>query len=242
VSRNEPIFLTAEWQELLMLNYAVEPSLLQRYVPAGTQLDSFGGKTYVSLVGFLFSRTKLRGRFSIPFHSEFEEINLRFYVRRTHHSEVRRGVVFIAEIVPKLAISATARLLYGENYVRRTMQHRTDLGGIPKSVHYRWKETGRWCSLQSDFDGQPVVPKEGSLEQFIAEHYWGYSAQGDGSSMEYHVEHEPWKLWSCPKANFSGDPSNLYGDKLSGILREPPDSAFLAEGSLVAVHAGRKLA
>jgi uncharacterized protein len=242
VTRSERIFLTAEWRYLLLLNYEIDPSLLQKYVPKGTQLDSFQGKTYVSLVGFRFRETRIRGRLSIPFHSDFEEINMRFYVRRIHQGEVRRGVVFISEIVPRLAISATARLFYGENYVCRPMKHRIDLAGTPKSVHYPWKEDGRWCALEADFDGQPAHPEEGSLQQFIAEHYWGYSAQRDGSSVEYRVDHVPWKIWRCTKGSFVGEPSRLYGEELSAVLRKPPDSAFVADGSLVAVYAGRKLA
>jgi uncharacterized protein len=241
MSRSEPIFLTAEWRYLLLLNFEIDPPLLQKYIPKETQLDFFQGKTYVSLVGFRFLATKIRGRLAIPFHSDFEEINLRFYVRRIHQGEVRRGVVFISEIVPRLAVSTTARLCYGENYVCRTMKHWINLVGTPKSVHYSWREAGRWCALEAEFDGQPALPENGSLQQFIAEHYWGYSAQRNGSSMEYHVEHVPWKIWSCTKANFIGNPSNLYGDELSAVLRKPPDSVFLADGSRVAVYAGRKL-
>ena len=131
------VFLTAEWRDLLLLNYEVEPELLRRYVPRGTELDCFQGKTYVSLVGFRFLATRLRGKLAIPFHTDFAEINLRFYVRREMQGEIRRGVVFIAEIVPRLAIAATARLLYGENYVSRTMKYWIDRE--TKSLQYGWK-------------------------------------------------------------------------------------------------------
>src|SRR5260370_15712914 len=111
------VFLSAEWRDLVMLNYEVEPGLLKRYVPPGTTLDSFQRRTYISLVGFRFCRTKLLGRFPVPFHTDFDEVNLRFYVRRNEGGEDRRGVVFIAEVVPTCAIAATARLIYGENYI-----------------------------------------------------------------------------------------------------------------------------
>src|SRR5260370_27508464 len=107
------IFLTAEWRDLAMLNYEVDPSLLERYVPQGTDLDSFESKTYVSLVGFCFSRTRLWGKIAVPLHTEFEEVNLRFYVRRREGSEKRRGVCFIAAIVPKRAMAWTARRVCG---------------------------------------------------------------------------------------------------------------------------------
>ncbi len=74
-------FLTAEWRHLAMLNYEIDPVILRPFVPSGTELDSWNGKTYVSIVGFLFLKTRVRG-LAIPFHQNFEEINLRFYVRR----------------------------------------------------------------------------------------------------------------------------------------------------------------
>src|SRR5882724_3365163 len=123
MSRTRTVFLSAEWRDLVMLNYEVDSRLLAKYVPPGTVLDSFLGKTYVSLVGFRFCRTKLFGMVAVPLHSNFDEVNLRFYVRRKEGHENRRGVVFIAEMVPKRAIATMARLIYGENYVCLPMKH-----------------------------------------------------------------------------------------------------------------------
>jgi len=239
--RHEKIFLSAEWRDLLMLNYEVDPAILQKFVPAGTELDSFAGKTYVSLVGFRFCRTKLFGVLPIPFHSEFEEINLRFYVKRRDGNEIRRGVVFIAEIVPKQAIALTARWFYGENYVRRSMAHRALINGSKMEVEYAWGMGNQKCELQAQSTGTPMPPSEGSLEQFITEHYWGYSRQSDGSTVEYHVSHVPWRVWTAAHGEFSGDARDLYGDELSGLLKQAPASAFIADGSPVQVFRGRKL-
>jgi uncharacterized protein YqjF (DUF2071 family) len=239
--RPDKIFLSADWRDLLMLNYELDPSCLQKYVPAGTELDSFQGKTYISLVGFRFCRTKLLGTIPIPFHTEFEEINLRFYVRRSSGGEIRRGVVFIAEIVPKRAIAFTARLFYGENYVRRLMAHRVLSGESKTHAEYSWRSGNQWCKLQAHAIGKPSLPAEGSLEQFITEHYWGYSAQPDGGSVEYHVSHVPWKVWNASHAEFSGDTRDLYGDELSQLLTKASTSAFIADGSPVIVFRGRNL-
>lgn len=231
----EQIFLSAEWRDLLMLNYEVDPAILQKFVPAGTELDSFAGRTCVSLVGFRFCRTKLLGSLPIPFHTEFEEINLRFYVRRSEAGETRRGVVFITEIVPKRAIALTARRFYGENYVRRPMAHRILTNYSKMEVEYSWRSGTEWCKLQAQAKGTPSLPAEGSLEQFITEHYWGYSRQRDGSTVEYHVSHVPWKNWSTTGANFSGNASDLYGEELSQLLKKHPASAFITDGSPVQV-------
>jgi uncharacterized protein len=239
--RPEKIFLSAEWRDLLMLNYEVDPAILQKYVPAGTELDSFAGKTYVSLVGFRFCRSKLLGSIPIPFHTEFEEINLRFYVKRCEANEIRRGVVFIAEIVPKRAIAYAARLFYGENYVRRPMSHSVLTNHSNLEVEYSWRSGNERCKLQARASETPTVPSEGSLEQFITEHYWGYSRQSNGATVEYHVQHAPWKVWNATEANFSGDTTDLYGNEFSQLVTKAPASAFIADGSPVQVFQGTNL-
>lgn len=241
MTQSKRVFLSAEWRNLVMLNYEVDPALLSRYVPQGTSLDSFQGKTYVSLVGFRFCRTKLLGRFPIPFHSNFEEVNLRFYVRRNEGGEERRGVVFIAEVVPKRAIATTARLLFGENYVCLPMKHRIENNGSAKSVEYQWRVGGEWCRISVKTSGLPKPAMEESLEQFITEHYWGYSRQRGGGSLEYQVEHVPWKVWATPEARFEGDVSALYGKELSAALQRRAESAFVADGSPVVVFRGKRL-
>jgi uncharacterized protein YqjF (DUF2071 family) len=236
-------FLTAEWHSLALLNYAVDPSLVAPLVPRGTELDQFDGKTYISLVGFRFERTRVRGLW-IPFHSDFDEVNLRFYVRRMQEGEVRRGVVFVREVVPRWAIAAVARAAYREKYVALPMRHRI-AGPVSEggrlAVSYGWRADGKWADLSVECQGKPEPAAEGSLEQFISEHYWGYTAQPDGGTVEYRVEHDPWRVWRAEKARFQGDCAALYGRDLAACLKTEPDFAFLAEGSSVAVNPGKTL-
>jgi uncharacterized protein YqjF (DUF2071 family) len=237
----EKRFLTAEWRDLAMLNYHVKPALLAGYVPQGTTLDSFEGKTHVSLVGFCFSKTRLWGKIAVPFHTEFEEVNLRFYVRRKVGGQERRGVCFIAEIVPKRAIAWTAQLVYGENYRRFPMEHRVAQNGLGKTAEYGWRVGDQNCRLFVHAGDEPGYPHEGSLEQFITEHYWGYSKQRSGGSLEYRVAHAPWRVAVTASSGFQGDAKTTYGAAFAEILREKPDSAFLAEGSSVEVFAGERV-
>jgi len=225
-------FLTAEWKNLVMLNYAVNPSLLETFVPAGTELDAFEGKTYVSLVGFEFNRTRVLG-FAVPFHQNFEEVNLRFYVRRGSN----RGVVFIRELVPKYAVAAVARFLFKENYSCVPMSHRVEA----RKVEYTWKLGSQRCRMQIETDGEIFVPREGSLSQFITEHYWGYTTQKGGGSLEYEVQHPPWQVWNAKQASFHGNAAGLYGTDIAQILKREPDSAFLAEGSPVTVFKSTRI-
>ncbi len=235
------VFLTAEWRQLVFLNYAVDRALLQKFVPSGTELDFFGGKTYVSLVGFRFCNTLLFGKLALPFHSEFEEVNLRFYVRREVGTEVRRGVVFIKEIVPKMAIAITARLVYGENYISLPMRHKIETTTEGLHLEYAWKHRGNWSQIAASTTAEEKLPAENSLERYITEHYWGYSRQRSGGMMEYRVEHESWPVRPVSAAKFTGDAAALYGRGFAALLSAPPDSAHFADGSFVKVFRGREI-
>ena len=238
------VFLTAEWNFLAMLNYEVAPEVLAPFVPAGTELDVWQGKHLVSLVGFLFQKTRVRG-IPIPFHRNFEEVNLRFYVRRKVDGEWRRGVVFIKELVPRFAIAWVARTFYNENYAALRMSHdiekAADASENIKSVRYGWRFGGEENFLKLSVRGRPVPLREGTEEEFITEHYWGYAAQRDGSTVEYHVDHPRWRVWETAGAARHCDVAGLYGEQFGNCL-ERPVSAFLAEGSAVKVFTGTRLA
>jgi uncharacterized protein YqjF (DUF2071 family) len=235
------VFLSAEWRDLVMLNYEVAPEILRRYVPRGVELDSFAGRTFASLVGFQFLRTRLYGFLAVPFYSNFEEVNLRFYVRRREGGEVRRGVVFVRELVPRMAIARLARLMYGEKYDSCPMWHRTTRSGEGLAAEYGWKWRGGQFRLSAQVHGEPSPVAEGTLEHFITEHYWGYAATSADQSIEYRVSHDPWRVWVSTDAAFTGDGGALYGGEFGEILRRAADSAFIAEGSPVLVHTGRRI-
>jgi uncharacterized protein YqjF (DUF2071 family) len=237
-------FLTADWRYLVMLNYEIDPAVLALYRPAGVELDAWDGHTYASLVGFLFLNTRLLG-LSVPYHRDFEEVNLRFYVRRKGPEGWRRGVVFVKEIVPRRAIAAVARYAYGERYAAMPMAHRIELeagrlrpGG---SVEYSWRSAGGWNRLCAHTQGDARLPEPGSEAAFITEHYWGYAAGRDGYTLEYRVEHRPWRVWQVGRSEVEIDIAGLYGSRFRDSLSKTPSSAFVAEGSAVTVFRGYRL-
>jgi len=238
-------FLSAEWRYLAMLNYKTDPALLAPFVPRGTELDSWQGRTFVSMVGFLFEHTRVMG-FSIPLHQNFEEINVRFYVRRKAEDGWRRGVVFIKEIVPRAGIALLARWLYNENYVALPTGNvicRADDGTKNiESVKYYWTFNQRAQFIEIVTRGAPSAFIDGSQEEFIAQHYWGYSAQKDGGTDEYRVEHPPWRIWQAQSSRLDCDVEHLYGKQFGRFLQGQPSSAFLAEGSEIVVYRGKRIA
>ncbi|MEX2171441.1 MAG: DUF2071 domain-containing protein [Pirellulales bacterium] len=241
VVRCERPFLTAQWRHLAMLNYEIDAAVLAPYVPAGTELDRWNGITYASMVGFLFIDTRVRG-WAIPFHRNFEEVNLRFYVRRRAPEGWRRGVVFIRELVRLPAIAAIARWCYQENYRTARMWHRVHASDGHAEAHYAWRLAGREHSLGVTAVGPMQTLRAGTLEEFIAEHYWGYSAQRDGSTKEYRVAHPSWRVRTATTAHFDCDVAKLYGPQFAEFFTPEPQSAFLAEGSAVELFRGRKIA
>jgi uncharacterized protein YqjF (DUF2071 family) len=236
---NDPVqqqrFLTAEWKNLLMLNYDVEPVLLAPFVPPGTEIDAHNGRIYMSLIGFEFNQTRVLG-FRVPFHQQFEEVNLRFYVRRGS----RRGVVFIRELVPKFAVSSVARLVYGENYRSVPMSHRIEPRAEGSFAEYCWGKDHQRCAISANVQGDSYTPDPGSLSQFISEHYWGYSLNR-GRTIEYQVDHPQWSLHDVVDARLSGDPGRYCGHQFSKILAGSPVSAFFSMGSEVIVFSGHPI-
>ena len=237
---SRPVFLTAYWRHLAMVNYEVDPEILAPHVPAGTEIDFFEGRTFVSLVGFMFEQTRVKG-WAIPGHQNFEELNLRFYIRRESEGEVRRGVAFIKEIVPKVAVTTVARWVYGENYVTHRMRHDISIENERAEAAYQWQHDGRWNGLSVRGDGPAELADPASEEAFITEHYWGYTKRSETSTLEYEVAHPSWRLWKNCQCEVDCDAAKLYGEEFAAVLDQAPSSCLLADGSAVSVHAGTAL-
>lgn len=231
------VFLTADWRDLLMVNFVVDPAILHPFVPRDTEIDVWNGRTFVSVVGFRFLRTRVLGA-SIPRYRDFDEVNLRFYVRRRRDDQWLKGVAFVKEIVPKWAIAWTARTLYNENYVHMPM---TSTVQVPGRVSYAWNHAGGWDSISADIVGESYQPAPDSEEAFISEHYWGYSRRREGGTVEYQVEHPAWRVHRCETPVLTCRVAQLYGDAFVTALSEAPSSAFLAEGSAVKVYWGVRI-
>ena len=220
-----------------MVNYEIEPAMLLPHVPAGTELDIWNGRCFVSLVGFLFLNTRVLG-LPVPFHRNFEEVNLRFYVRRKSSEGWRRGVVFVKEIVPRWAIASIARWVYNENYDSMPMRHSID-GDV---FEYEWIYRDALCSFAVTRRGEPSLPAPGSDIEFVTEHYWGYCKRRGGGSVEYKVEHPSWRVWRAHHAEVGIPAVQLCGAEFAGALGGPAISALLAEGSAVSVHRAVRIA
>jgi uncharacterized protein YqjF (DUF2071 family) len=237
---HKSVFLTAQWRHLAMINYEVDPDVLAPLAPAGTELDFHEGRTFVSLVGFLFEDVRLRGA-GIPWHRNFAEVNLRFYVRRDLPDEIRRGVVFIKEICPLPAVTAVARWCYGENYFTHAMRHAVEDHPQRASAEFAIWTAGSWQRFRVAGQGRLHAPERESEEHFIIDHYWGYTRRSSTRTSEYQVAHSPWKVRPACHAEIDCDFAALYDQPFAEALSRRPSSVLLADGSAVSVHCGEEL-
>jgi uncharacterized protein len=263
-------FLTARWTDLLLLNFAVPTELIARMAPPGTEPDLHDGETYLSVVGFHFHNVRILG-VPIPGHTRFDEINLRYYVKRAVGNDTRRGVVFVREIVPRRAVTLIANRLYYENYITRPMRSATMMAGselsLGDTLEYAWSTkrtplpfregpgeglssptpaptraaTYHWNRLAARIAAPLEIPQPASLHEFIVEHYWGYSRGRDGQTREYRVSHIPWRVAAADNVMWDCDLAATYNSPFAEYLAAPPASALIADGSPVQVFRGRRV-
>lgn len=230
------IFLTASWRNLIMANYEIDPAILKSWLPAFTELDAYEGKYYVSLVGFMFEDVKIKG-ISIPFHTHFPEVNLRFYVKHTGKDGfVKRGVVFISEIVPKPAIAWVANNLYKEKYAAAPMKYALApvAGGCRFDYHFKWKQRNNLIS--ATVQDTPQAMPAGSKEAFIFEHYYGFAKVNAVVTNQYTVEHPSWQIYPVTSYRIDCNFESLYGRAFAFLDHSQPASVFVAAGSAVAIR------
>jgi uncharacterized protein len=229
------IFLKANWENIIMANYAVPNDLLKPYLPTGVDIDVFDGKAYVSLVGFMFKRTRLFN-VPIPYFGTFEEINLRFYVKRQVGNELKRGVVFINETVPYKIVAYLANKLYNENYTTVKTQHKWEINHESKKIHYLWKVNERWNSIYVEAETKSQSILKNSFEAFIYEHYYGYAKVNEYDTEEYKIHHPSWKINKIKRSLITCNFKNMYGNAFESLNNTKPHSVFIAEGSDVAIN------
>ena len=217
-----------------MANYEIEPSALAPYLPKGVELDYYNNKTYVSLVGFMFKNTRLFG-VPIPFFGSFEEINLRFYVKKVENRKIKKGVVFINETVPFKIVALLANKLYKEHYISIPTKNSIDITEN-KDIKYEWKINNRWNSLAVKSDTNKYKIEQGTIEEFIFERYFGFTKLSDNSTQEYQIHHPKWMTHEILNTHIDCDFRSMYGEAFSGLENQTPDSIIIAEGSLVSVN------
>jgi uncharacterized protein YqjF (DUF2071 family) len=224
-------FLTAQWTNLILANYAVPDALVLPYLPPGLALDRYQGRAFVSVVAFDFVDTRVVG-IPWPGYRNFPEVNLRFYVRRG----ADRGVCFIRELVPLKLVAWLARLTYNEPYAVARMTSVVANGQDTVTVEHRLARNGRECTLRATGTKPAFRPDDSSREAFFKEHRWGFGRSRLGAATRFEVRHPVWDVYPVQDYHIDVDWAALYGPEWAVPETSAPDSVMLAAGSEVAVY------
>ena len=229
------VFLRSNWLRLASANYIIEPHLLDKYIPKGTVLEEHNGKHYVSLVAFRYSQTRLLN-IQVPFHTNFEEINLRFYVKRKIAPHVWRSeVAFTKLFFPKTALTFVAKHIYKENYETKRMRHNWSENDRQLLTSYGLKKN-RWHDFELMTEKESNVIDAHSSEAFFSKHYWGTSQINDNSCTIYKIEHPEWKVFRVNDWKINFDFNKVFGSEFKHLTDNKPESVYLYDGSEVVVH------
>lgn len=229
------LFLKANWEDIIMANYEIDPAILLPFLPKGVELDLFDNKCYISFVGFMFKNTKIFN-IPIPKFGSFEEINLRFYVSRKVGNEVRRGVVFINETIPYPIVAWVANKLYNEKYTVVPTKHNYENKINSKSIKFEWLLNNNWNYIQVERTNTCNKLENNSLEKFIYEHYYGYTKTNDIKTEEYKLQHPSWETYSVLNYDINCNFNSMYGKEFSVLNDTKPTSVYIAKGSEVGIE------
>ena len=223
-------FLIAQWVNLILMSWQVEPARLFPYLPGGTTLDLFDNTAYLTMIAFEFRQTSIRG-IRVPGHVNFPELNLRFYAR----ARGNRGVVFIREFVPRPLIAWVARTVYHEPYDYCRLRH--DVESTPETVRvtHTVKHHGYTYAIQVEGHNQPYLPPPTSLEHHLKEHGRGYGTSRVGTTVTYGVAHRFWLVYPLSRFHYTIDMAKLYGQEWAFLNDQAPANVTLAQGSDVQV-------
>lgn len=233
-------FLTARWVDLGLVTWQIPAELLRPFLPPGLEADRMPGDradvAYVSFVAFRFLDTKVKG-IAVPLHTDFPEVNLRAYVRETA-GDRRRGVTFIAELVPKPAIAVVANLLYHEHYRAVPMELDVEETDGVRRMRVAIEIGERTHAMTLAGRAESVMPGADSVEHFFKEHEWGFGRDGDGGLVVYRVHHPQWAVYptSLERLELSVDFAELYGEPWGALDRIAPHHVAFAVGSEIAVY------
>ena len=225
------IFLIANWNYLLLANYAVPKNVLMPFLPKDCELALWENQAFVSIVGFQFNNTKVF-KIKWPCFTNFIEINLRFYLQY----KGQRAVCFIKEYVPSYIIAGIARTVYNEPYERKNITTYCEKINEKLRLAYKIHVKDHPFTISTTVDDMPYIPSKNSEEYFFKEHSLGVGRTRNGKTLIYNVYHPEWKVFPIRSSFIEIDWGFFFGSVFAFLENKKPDSIFLAEGSAVTVY------
>lgn len=226
--KNSNIFMTGNWENLIMSTYQVNSDLLKPYLPKDTEIDLYKGKALVSIVAFTFSEVCFFG-IKIPCHQKFGQINFRFYVKSK--IDDKKGVVFIKEFAPKPLIALTAKLFYNEPYKYKKINYGIFKSNKTIKITYQYKS----IKLTAHSSINTIKQKQNTLEHFVVDRYIAFIKNRKGKTLQYKINHKPWRLMKSANISVNNDILDMMPSKFKNAKHV---SSFFVDGSNVTVEKG----
>lgn len=183
--------MTQSWEKLLFLHWRYPAELIQQHLPRGLMVDCFENSAWVGVVPFFMRNIRPVWFPSVPYVSNFLEMNVRTYV---YDAEGRPGVWFFSLAANRGLAVLLARMLFHLPYYWSQMSAQTQQDG---TVHYNCRRfddperVTQQLTYRPTGVAQPAVP--GTLEFFLVERYLLFS-QHRQSLFSGQVHHVPYQI------------------------------------------------
>ena len=170
-----------QWHHTLFLHWEVSPYFLQEHIPKEIKLDTFNNMAWVSLVAFEVKNMRVRNMPSLPYISQFKEINLRTYVIK----DGKPGIYMFSIETDKLIEVLLTRMFMGLSY------HKSKIKRTSKKLVSQNKYLNQRLDVTIG-KTRPLTEKT-NLDFWLTERHCLYeNCQNKICRIDIH--HKPWEL------------------------------------------------
>ncbi|WP_094359600.1 YqjF family protein [Mycobacterium marinum] len=186
-----PVTFDQRWSDLTFVHWPVLPDSVAHMYPPGTRPDIFAdGLTYLGLVPFAMTSTKIGTALPLPYFGRFLETNIRLY---SIDDSGRHGVLFCSLETARLAVVPVTRIGMGIPYTWAKMHVTRSGQRLSYASVRRWPHRGL-RSLLTIRVGDAVEPTP--LETWLTAR-WGAHTRHGGRTWWMPNEHGSWPLHSA---------------------------------------------
>ena len=219
---NSSCVLLMRWEHLLFLHWAWDPAEIQKTLPRGLFVDTFDGRAWLGIVPFFMRRVHPRGLPCVPWLSDFLELNVRTYV---YNNSGRPGIWFYSLVCNQPVAVELAKRCFHLNYVHARMHAQVDQTALWTYQAKRPRiAEANFCFKTTSSPKTETQP--GSLEFFLVERYFLYSADRRNRLFYGQVHHRSYRVGPAFVERWSFNPAAADG---FSAPERGPDHVLAAE-------------
>lgn len=201
-----------EWNNAVFLHWEVELEELNKFVPSELEIDLFGGKAWVSLVAFTMEKIRPKNLPSFPPVSDFDEINIRTYVK----SNGKTGVYFLS-IEGGTSLSCKVAKRISELPYRYSKMNRQK--GLYESTNSEFEDR-----LTLEYQIGNSKENKTELDKWLTERYALFQ-DTDQAINEFEIHHLEWPINEIDIKRIE-----LKYLRFKGLITNTPDLSHYSQG------------